>query len=337
MGKANRNAAIDLASESGAAQDVREKAYPADGHTYQFFQLVELMRRIVAESEDEKPLPWLFSANASLGFAPTEVSSLVPLGHDRWLMNTHFLGLSGAQSPLPSFMLERLVTESEEGIKRPFLDFFNHRIIELFSDVWRKYRYYLRFEPNALDNMSRQFFALVGLSEAQLHTETPMNWGKMLSYAGTLASRSRSPQVVAGIIAHCFDLEHVSIREWEKRLVPIEEKQRCALGMKNISLGENSVIGDVATDVSGKFTICIYELSKSRFEDFLPSGKEFLPLCTLVEFVLREQLAYDLELHLLQQEPMHVHLSPEHDVKLGWSSFLGEPQDNKRILIQVRQ
>lgn len=324
MGHASRHSASDLGQDVPQIEDVS---------SYQFYQLVELLTRL----EPMASQSLLFSSNPSLGFAPADVSELRPIDDGRWLMSTHFLGLSGAQSPLPSFMLERLATEDEHGIKRPFFDFFNHRIITLVHEIWRKYRYYLRFESGATDVVSSQFFALVGLGDAHLRAETPINWCKMLSYAGTLAGRSRSPQVVAGIVAHCFDLEDVYIRQWEKRELRINPEQKCTLGMNNVSLGQNSVIGDVATDISGKFTICLSGLTRARFEDFLPSGKEFLPLCTLVEFMLREPLAYDLELSLNHSEPMQVQLTPNHDVKLGWSSFLGEPQENKRILIQVRQ
>ena len=144
-------------------------------------------------------------------------------------------------------------------------------MISLIHQVWRKYRYYLRFQPDALDPVSNQFFALVGLGDSHLRGETPINWCKMLSYAGTLASRSRSPQVVAGIIAHCFELKNVTIRQWEKRQVMIAQEQKCVLGKQNYQLGENTTIGDAVTDIGGKFTICIHQLSKSRFEDFLPS------------------------------------------------------------------
>ncbi|GAL16071.1 uncharacterized protein ImpH/VasB [Vibrio astriarenae] len=336
MGNVDRDTTVDLMKPINESISSSSREYPQDAHAYQFFQLIELTKRIDGET-DTPSHRWLFSANPSLGFAASDVAGLRPLTYGRWEMSTRFLGLSGAQSPLPGFMLERLVTESEEGIKRPFFDFFNHRVLELFSELWRKYRYYLQFEPDAMDRMSNQFFALVGLGDTNLRTQTPINWCKMLSYAGTLAGRSRSPQVVAGIIAHCFDLEHVNIRQWEKRWVSIVDEQLCGLGTKNISLGENSVIGDMAVDVSGKFTICIHGLSSSRFEDFLPSGKEFLPLCTLVEFILREQLAYDLKLYLEQPEAMQMSLMSGHNVKLGWSSFLGKPQEDKHVLIQVRQ
>ncbi|WP_227647066.1 type VI secretion system baseplate subunit TssG, partial [Klebsiella pneumoniae] len=110
-------------------------------------------------------------------------------------------------------------------------------MINLVYRVWRKYRYYVRFQPGAQDVFSAQLFALVGLGDPDLRGETPINWCKMLAYAGTLAGRSRSPQVVAGIIAHCFDLPDVSIRQWVRRRVSIDRSQQLALGKQNARLG----------------------------------------------------------------------------------------------------
>lgn len=98
------------------------------------------------------------------------------------------------------------------------------------------------------------------------------------------------------IIAHCFDLEDVSIRQWELRQVAIPKEQKMTLGRANVALGVDSVIGESVQDRCGKFVICIGSLSQERFKDFLPSGQEYQPLITLVEFVLREQMAFDLEL-----------------------------------------
>lgn len=117
--------------------------------------------------------------------------------------------------------------------------------------------------------------------------ETPINWCKMLSYAGMLAGRSRSPQVVSGIIAHCFDIEDVDIRQWVQRKVDIRLNQQMQLGMANMNLGDNTVIGERVTECNGKFTLVLKGLSQERFRDFLPTGKEYQPLCKVVEFVLR--------------------------------------------------
>ncbi|OOE32222.1 hypothetical protein BZG05_15145 [Salinivibrio kushneri] len=309
-----------------------------DARVYSFFQLVELLQKHKGlnpeEEEWERECQLVFSANPSLGFAASDISSLDQV-NDHTVMLTNFLGLAGSQSPLPAFITEQLLHEEPGGIKRPFLDFFNNRLIALVYRIWRKYRYYVRFQPGAEDQFSAQLFALVGLGDPQLRGETPINWCKMLAYAGTLAGRSRSPTVVSGIIAHCFDLEQVEIRQWVTRKVKIAKEQQMSLGCMNGRLGEDTVIGESVFDCNGKFVICIKNLTRERFNDFLPVGKEYQPLCKLVEFILREQMAFDIELSMTDEETPALQLGKQ--VALGWTSFLGEDLQDKRVLIQVRQ
>ncbi|WP_143169412.1 type VI secretion system baseplate subunit TssG, partial [Vibrio quintilis] len=85
------------------------------------------------------------------------------------------------------------------------------------------------------------------------------------------------------------------------------------------------------------FVVCVKGLSRERFTDFLPIGKEFQPLCKLVEFILREQMAYDIELSLDENEIPELCLNSEQGVALGWYSFLGNKNLNNNVLIQVRQ
>ncbi|OOE65152.1 hypothetical protein BZG72_10250 [Salinivibrio sp. PR6] len=309
-----------------------------DARVYSFFQLVELLQKHKGlnpeEEEWERECQLVFSANPSLGFAASDISSLDQV-NDHTVMLTNFLGLAGSQSPLPAFITEQLLHEEPGGIKRPFLDFFNNRLIALVYRIWRKYRYYVRFQPGAEDQFSAQLFALVGLGDPQLRGETPINWCKMLAYAGTLAGRSRSPTVVSGIIAHCFDLEQVEIRQWVTRKVKIAKEQQMSLGCMNGRLGEDTVIGESVFDCNGKFVICIKNLTRERFNDFLPVGKEYQPLCKLVEFILREQMAFDIELSMTDEETPALQLGKQ--VALGWTSFLGKDLQDKRVLIQVRQ
>lgn len=354
MGYSDGSAASDLEetavvgiSVTGADVEVGKELagnsdfLPEKVRSYNFYQLVELLLRIKEqdpESDDwEGHCKLLFSAHPGLGFAASDVSALQTLGPDRLRLETTFFGMSGAQSPLPGFLLEQIATESETGLRKPFIDFFNHRLITLVYRVWRKYRYYVRFREGASDSFSAQLFALVGLADEQLRGETPINWCKMLSYAGMLAGRSRSPQVVSGIIAHCFDLEEVSIRQWELRHVAIGQDQKMCLGMANASLGEDSVIGDHVADRMGKFVICINGLSLARFRDFLPSGKEHQPLLTLVQFILREQMAFDLELGLKGDEVSAMRLDSQRCSALGWSSFTGHVSKKRCVRIQIRQ
>lgn len=148
MGHTERNAAVDLNSDPAQASPL---SLPGNVREYNFYQLVELLQKLAdinPESEEwERDCRLVFSANPSLGFSPSDVVALEARDDDRWVMLTNFFGLSGAQSPLPGFILEQLVTEEPGGYKQPFLDFFNNRLINLVYRVWRKYRYYVRFQP----------------------------------------------------------------------------------------------------------------------------------------------------------------------------------------------
>ncbi len=328
------------------ASDTVSSLIPEDFQEYQFFQLTELLLSALGEDAErdnwEKQTHLLFSTYGSLGFPASDISQLIPIIRgeglpDKLNLETTFLGLNGAQSPLPNFLLESVATEDEFGTRKVFLDFFNHRVITLLYQIWRKYRYYVRFREDATDNFSAQLFALVGLADDRLRGETPINWCKMLSYAGILMGRSRSPQAVAGIIAHCFDLDDVEIKEWQKRIVPIPPEQQMRLGMQNMCLGSDTVIGTQITDCMGKFKICLNDLSEMRFADFLPSGKDHLALLTLVEFILREQMAFDLELVIKKGDVQLLQLSQENPPSLGWFSFLGQGCEERRVCIQIRQ
>ncbi|WP_027695683.1 type VI secretion system baseplate subunit TssG [Vibrio litoralis] len=308
-------------------------------HDFNFYQLIELVHlfegNIPEESDWERECRLSFSGNPSLGFSPSDITKLTYFSDGKLSLETNFLGLSGGASPLPGYILEQLVNEEPGGLRRPFFDFFNNRLVSLSYRLWRKYRYHVRFRPGAEDEFSSQVFALVGLFDVSLRGDTPINWSKMLSYSGLLASRSRSPQVVEGIIAHCFDLSKVEIKEWDIRNVRISKEQRGFLGKKNMTLGVDTVLGSFIEDASGKFTICISHLTKERFSDFLPSGENFEPLRKLIEFIVRDQLAYDIELVMDDEALKKINSSS--GMSLGWTSFLGESNRNGSVLIQGRQ
>lgn len=149
----------------------------------------------------------------------------------------------------------------------------------------------------------------------------------MLSFVGMIASRSRSPGMVAGMIAHCFDLQQVAIREFEKRTVSIPTSQRNCLGARNYQLGNNFLVGDSIESRSSKFTIVIAGLNQQQFREFLPSGDNYQRLARLVEFLLRDVGAYDLELRMCAEQAPPFSLRAEHGTHLGWTSFIANRND----------
>jgi type VI secretion system protein ImpH len=319
----------------------------ADARNYSFFRLLEHLHDLHGDNlESEETVSpgnerMRLSSHAGLGFPTSDVATAkhFPGGNEsRYTVETTFLGLHGADSPLPGYYVDTVAYEAGQdiGIRPAFLDFFNHRLLTLLHQIWRKYRYYIRFRSEAKDRFSRYVFSLIGLNDEHLRGGTPIPWSRLLTYAGLIASRSRSPAIVAGIVAHCFDLESVGIREFEQRYVDIPEGQRTALGSRNASMGNDFVIGSRVSTRSTKFTIVIGHLNQRRFREFLPSGQNFGRLRKLIEFLLRDPMSYDLELGLLQQEIPPFVLNRNDGAHLGWTSFIGDNALRNESAVKIR-
>jgi len=336
MANAERQAATDLADR-----------LLADAKNYDFFRLLEQLHGLHDDNledldsvEPERHRVRLHSY-AGLGFPASDVASAARMpdaSRSDYCVQATFFGLHGPDSPLPGYYLDRLAYEFGQGIGiRPaFLDFFNHRLLTLLHQAWRKYRYYVRFRREAKDRFSRYVFSMVGLGDAELRGVTPIAWSRLLSYVGAIASRSRSPQVVAGIIAHCFDLHSVHIREFQPRYMHIEPPQLLALGRRNGVLGDNFVIGARVRTRYSKFTIVIPDLDQKRFREFLPSGENFERLRKLIDFLLRDPAAYDLDLGLRQEEVPPFNLGRATGAHLGWTSFIAHTVVRRSSNVQIK-
>ncbi len=332
-----------MAGENGSALD--DVMARGDIARYSFFQLVELLNRmeqVDPESRqdfDPDQERVRFKSTASLGFHSSDIVSIEQDQLGRHQLEVAFLGLHGSQSPMPGYYLDELAWEYAQQEPRLglFLDFFHHRLLTLLHRVWRKYRYHVRFQNNGEDGFSRLMFALVGLGNDAVRESLPVNRAKMLSYAGMLASPSRSPEVVAGLVMHCFDLESVEVEVWQTRKVAICEEQQNRLAQANMRLGDDFIIGDKVNDCAGKFLLKINNLMFADFLRFLPNGDQFEPLVRFVSFILRDQLAWDLRLSFGAQQTRGVCLGDEKNASLGWSSFLGEPPADPFVTICVQE
>ncbi|MCE5980933.1 type VI secretion system baseplate subunit TssG [Pseudomonas sp. LF19] len=321
----------------------------ADARNYSFHRLLEQLHALHGDNLEALPLSPAtrrrirLQSQAGLGFPTSDVAQADCLvdddsGNPRYRVQTTFFGLHGSDSPLPAYYLDRLAWEQaqERGIRPAFLDFFNHRLLTLLHHSWRKYRYYIRFQPQAKDRFSRYVFSLIGLNDNDLRGATPLPWGRLLSFAGLIASRSRPPSMVSGIVEHCFDVLGVYIREFESRSVPLPRRQRLALGKANGWLGNSFVVGERTRTRASKFTLVIPDLTQARFRQFLPSGSQFPRLCQLMDFLLRDVTAYDLELRLRPEDVPPFNLQRQGGTHLGWTSFMEHQQQHYPAVVRIR-
>jgi type VI secretion system protein ImpH len=323
------------------AADLIAQRLAAESRDFTFFQAVALIQDRLDEGREpgthlspgEEKL--FFEVNNRIGFPTSDilgVRSLAAPGNalaredgGRFVMTVNFMGLHGSGSPLPSYYVEDLAgADPLESTTKHFFDFFHNRILGLLYRIWQKYRYYRRYRPGGDDGFSRWVFAFFGLGDSELRASTLVYWPKLLCFAGILSTRNRSPAILSAVIAHAFSLKRVEIEEWTPRKVDIPPDQMWRNGGGNSRLGHSTVIGSRAPDIQGKIRIVLHDLDYRRFRDFLPRGQDFRKLRNLVEFLLRDQLAYDFKLCLAPHESRPLTLQDGDQERLGWSSFLGE-------------
>lgn len=321
---------------------------------FSFFQLIELLckidnidpAKILELSPQEEKIR--FTSTASLGFPIRDLVKLINSKEGKRQLEVAFLGLHGSESPLPSYYLESLATEyiHKETKLVDFINLFNHRLVLLFHQIWRKYRYYINFKPGGEDEFSQRMFSLVGLGHSSIRNKLSMNHSKMLAYAGILSSPARSAEVICSLISHCFDLDNVTLKGWRFRYVDINEDEQNRLGLMKKEaglppkgrscLGENFTLGCKIPDRGGKFELRLNSLTREEFLSFLPNGKQYLPLVTFISFVLKDQFAWDLHLGLKREQVSGMVLGKEQNSLLGWTSFVGKTEDEPSILISIR-
>jgi len=329
-------------------------------HEYSFFRATQILYKNAGINEEKLDSlapcdePLRFKVNAGLGFPASDLASLSRSSTAdekkayEYELEVNFLGLHGVDSPLPSYYMEEIAQLlPEDAVQKYFLDFFNHRLLSILYRIWRKYRYYIRFQPKATDDYSQSIYALFGLYDPEMRTldnneQGSIKWNKLLAYSGLLASRNRSPQVICGVLSHNFDFARdsiqISIESFVFRKVVIPEHQRWSLGKNNSSASMTAVVGDRVPDRRGKFRIVIRNLTFDRLKRFLPTGEDYKTLTKLVEFMLKDQFSYDLRLFLRLDQSPPMTLDANSEGRLGWSSFLGENKADieQSVTLEVR-
>lgn len=321
-------------------------------HLFSFFQAVLLLERYASSVGEIASVGYqgpvaleaiAFRPDASLAFPVSDIVSIEKIGTDddqppRFRLTTSFLGLYGANSPLPDFYTEDILwADPEESFAREFLDIFHHRLLSLFYRCWLKYRYYLQFEPDGKDEFSQRIFSLIGMGTPGLVTELGLPPVRLLRYSGLIAQQPRSATALEGFLSNYFGGLPVRIEQCIGRWVVIADTDCIALGGRNNQLGLNMTIGERVFDRAGKFRISIGAMKFAEFVKFLPDGECFQAMREIVQFFLMDALEFESELILLGTEVPELCLSSSEGARLGWTSWLisRQPDDNVSVIFQT--
>lgn len=319
----------------------------SDLNRFGFHQLVESIAEASSINLDELENTLIgesifrFFTNPKINFPVGDIEQLIILEEDgrevfQFLVN--FLGLQGSSGPLPGSVLDEIAEEHNNNpIQSIYLDFFNHHLITLFHQIWRKYKYYIKFNPNFSDNYSRNIMNLLGVSRDFIEF-THLNWHKIFYHLGIIQSGIRTKEALTSIIQHYFDLHDISLEEHVRKIVEVEVEQKNQVGIKNVMLGENFILGDKVESFSNKFRVNINNLKLDEFHQFLPNTKKYRQLQELIRFLLKDPLPYDVLLGLHPDTKSTFILGKDNSSFLGWTTLIninsGKSQSLNQIIIE---
>lgn len=322
MDTAHGSAAADL-NRSALCREIRE---------YSLFQgigqvLLQLQRLTPSLSEEQLYERLEFHANPSLAFPGSDIERLHFVEDADGLrarLQLNLGALMGSGSPLPAFYSEQALSDGEQGrTTRDFLDLFNHRLHRLLLPIWRKYRYHARFREGARDELSARLFSLIGLGDSSLRQAPELNWKRLLPYLGLLSLKVHSATLIEAVLRYYFEQPALQLEQCLERAVAIPAEQQTRLGQANAQLGQAAVLGAQVRDRGGKFRLHLLELDWDAFHAFLPAGAQHAALRALLRFTLRDQLDYDLRLHLRRDALRQWRLEAVSPCRLGWTTWLG--------------
>ena len=319
----------------------------SDLNRFGFHQLVESIAEASSINLDELENTLIgesifrFFTNPKINFPVGDIEQLIILEEDgrevfQFLVN--FLGLQGSSGPLPGSVLDEIAEEHNNNpIQSIYLDFFNHQLITVLHQIWRKYKYYIKFNPNFSDNYSRNIMNLLGVSRDFIEF-THLNWHKIFYHLGIIQSGIRTKEALTSIIQHYFDLHDISLEEHVRKIVEVEVEQKNQVGIKNVMLGENFILGDKVESFSNKFRVNINNLKLDEFHQFLPNTKKYRHLQELIRFLLKDPLPYDVLLGLHPDTKSTFILGKDNSSFLGWTTLIninsGKSQSLNQIIIE---
>jgi type VI secretion system protein ImpH len=183
-----------------------------------------------------------------------------------------------------------------------------------------------------MDILSRRFAGFMGVGHKASRAAKDLHWPRLMAYIGLIVFSGEAAGSLESILRHYFSHADISIVPCIRRWIDIPEDQQTRLGTANCTLGTDFLLGSSMPDQTGKFRIRIANLSWRRFNDFLPSGNLLGELRTLVNFVLRSRLDFDVELRLRSEEIPEWRLEESNECRLGWSTWAGEGGDGVVVL-----
>lgn len=340
-------AALGWGKDHSVGEWLYEEPYGFD-----FFQAVRLLELAspdsspVGEGAEPAREAVRFRSGVGLDFPASDVAEVrAPESpHAPARMTVNFMGLAGATGPLNTPSTELIIERAWHGDEAPrdFLDIFNHRLVSLLYRTRKLHRVALDNAAPGHDRAASYLYSVAGLGMASLRGRMQVKDRALLFYAGLLGQQPRSMAGLEALLSHYFGVRAVGV-PFKGRWQALEESQWTRIGEsgQNMRLGVDAAVGTRVWDEDGAFEIELGPLTLEQFEDFLPTGWAFRPLCDLVRFYVGDELDFSFRLKLAASEVPAAQLpkrgggAREGGVRLGWSAWLTPPETEEDSQVVV--
>jgi len=321
-------------------------------HGFDFFQAVRLLELWWAREEGLTRSQMLatrlaFRNSISLSFPASEIESLRVVWRDlnaladdahgpgmarrleRLELTPAFISLLGTGGTLPTWYTELLTqreSEQRDNAARAFLDIFLHRTVALFYEAWRKHRLAVQYEGDRRHRFLPLMLSVAGIGDRRLRNQLSAGKGGVADdalalFAGSLQRRPVSARVLQQVLSHYFRIP-VRLEQFIGRWFTLPRANQSTLGMSNMQLGRNLVVGERVWQRDLRVRLTLGPLSGDRYTRFLPGGAGALALRELLALLGGPTLEYEVRLQVQANELRGISLSGAQAPRLGWDTFL---------------
>lgn len=311
-----------------------------------FFALMSLLERLTPTAPRLGGLgppsaeAILLRHDPSLSFGAGEVRSTRMSRADdgtlRFELMTTFLGLTGAVSPVPSYIAEEALGDGPAGqARRDLLDVFHHRLLGLLHRAVSQHRFAGEHVAACTDTWSTRLLALSGLAVggspgAGLAKRTLLRLAPILS-SGRTQSAETLEIALRETLAPLLAGASLAIRQFVPGTVEIDEEDLTRLGGPRSCLG-SAVLGRRVADHSAKVEIALGPLTGAQYMAFLPGGEGFQTTRSSIAMLGLDGFEYDLDLRVWSREVPGALLSTRSRQELGRNTWLRRSADSQSTL-----
>jgi len=333
---------------------------------FDFFQAVRLLENIAvsnAKERDSVPPRAVggdarpsqeavhFRATTSLAFPGNDILSLQPAAdrEHQQEMQVSLMSLSGSTGVLPFHYSELLQQRNRlhDTTLTSFLDMFNHRSLSLFYRAWKKYRYPINYESQAVagnntNSFNQVILSLLGLGTKHTSEQLPLSLENIISVGGFLSRTIRPAQAVEKMLQFHLGMP-VAIEQFKPQWVAIPPDTRSSLapdaytpGVNN-QLGVNAMLGSSGWQVQSKFSVKLPDLSYEQLMQMRPNGDYMAQLKTLTRFTVGSELEFDFLLTTKRKNLPLFKLTSSGDNQpiLGWNTQLSGESKHPEVTLNV--